>query len=65
MIDKYTYKRKIDDDHDEIEVIASGNVVIDYAIPYSDLVEIIRPKDLRKKLIDKINSIQIKYTDEK
>ena len=46
-------------------MIASGNVVIDYAIPYSDLVEIIRPKDLRKKLIDKINSIQIKYTDEK
>ena len=61
--DKYTYKKKIDDEHDEIEVIASGNAIIDYAIQYSDLVEIIRPKDLRKKLIDKINTIQIKYTD--
>ena len=63
--DKYTYKKKIDDEYDEIEVTASGNAIIDYAIQYSDLVEIIRPMDLRKKLIDKINSIQKKYTDNK
>ena len=63
--DKYTYKKKIDDEYDEIEVTVSGNAIIDYAIQYSDLVEIIRPKNLRNKLIDKINSIQKKYTDNK
>ena len=63
--DKYTYKKKIDDEYDEIEVMVSGNAIIDYAIQYSDLVEIIRPRDLRNKLIDKINSIQKKYTDNK
>ena len=61
--DKYTYKKKIDDEYDEIEVTASGNAIIDYAIQYSNLVEIIRPKDLRRKLIDKINSIKTKYVD--
>lgn len=63
--DKYIYKRKIDDANDEIEVTASGDAIIDYAIQYSDLVEIIRPKALRNKLIDKINNIQIKYKDDK
>ena len=63
--DKYTYKKKIDDEYDEIEVTVSGNAIIDYAIQYSDLVEIIRPRGLRNKLIDKINSIQKKYTDNK
>lgn len=60
-----TYKKKIDDEYDEIEVTASGNAIIDYAIQYSDLVEIIRPKDLRNKLIDKINNIQTKYKENK
>ena len=45
--------------------MVSGNAIIDYAIQYSDLVEIIRPRDLRNKLIDKINCIQKKYTDNK
>jgi len=63
--DKYIYKKKIDDEYDEIEVTASGNAIIDYAIRYSDLVEIIRPKELRDKLIDKINSVHIKYVDKK
>lgn len=63
--DKFTYKKKIDDEYDEIEVTASGNAIIDYAIQYSELVEIIRPKDIRAKLIDKINSIRTKYTDNK
>ena len=58
-------KEREDYGFDEREVVASGNAIIDYAIQYSDLVEIIRPKDLRNKLIDKINNIQIKYTDNK
>ena len=56
---------EFDEEYDEIEVTVSGNAIIDYAIQYSDLVEIIRPRDLRNKLIDKINSIQKKYTDNK
>lgn len=63
--DKYIYKKKIDDTYDEIEVTASGDAIIDYAIQYSDLVEIIRPKSLRNKLIDKINNIQTKYKGDK
>ncbi len=63
--DKYIYKKKIDDEYDEIEVTASGDAIIDYAIQNSDLVEIVRPKDLRNKLIDRINNIQIKYVDNK
>lgn len=63
--DGYIYRKKIDTEYDEIEVTASGNAIIDYAIQYSDLVEIIRPKDLRNKLVDKITSIQIKYSDNK
>ena len=63
--DNYKYKNRIDDEFDEIEVTASGAAIIDYAIQYSDLVEIIRPKDLRNKLMDKINIIKTKYTDNK
>ena len=63
--DKYIYKKKLDDEYDEIEVTVSGNAIIDYAIQYSDLIEIIRPKDLRNKLIEKVNNIQLKYKDTK
>lgn len=59
--DAYTFKRKVDEEQDEIEVIASGDAVIEFAIRKMNLVEIVRPQALRKKVLERAQSLIKKY----
>lgn len=58
---KYIFKNKIDDEYDEIEIMASGDAVIEFAIKYMDIVEIIRPQALRKRVAEKAAELIKRY----
>lgn len=59
----YTFKRELDADHDEVEVTCSHNAMVNWAIQYSDKVEVIRPESLRKKIMEKLQET-VKIYDE-
>lgn len=59
----YTYKRKINEEYDEIEVFCSENAIISWAMQHSSRVEIIRPKSARIEIQKKAEEIWKKYTE--
>lgn len=59
--DKYTFKKAIDEKHDEVEVTASAEGVMDWAILHMDRIEVLRPLELRKKIQEKAERLLIKY----
>lgn len=52
--DHYTFKRELDPEHDEVEVTCSHDAMVNWAIQYSDKVEVLRPKSLRGKIVRKL-----------
>lgn len=47
--------------HDEIEVTCSYNGMVNWAIQYSDKVELLRPKSLRDKIAQKLPETAMLY----
>lgn len=61
--DNYTYKRKINEEYDEVEVFCSENAIVSWAMQHSSHVEIIRPKSVRIKIQNKAEEIWKKYKE--
>lgn len=59
--DGFKFKRKVDENHDIIEVICSPNAIVHYAMQYSEYVEVIDPLYVRNMVIDNIKKICKKY----
>lgn len=57
----YTFKRELDPEHDEVEVTCSHNAMVNWAIQYSDKVEVLRPKSLREKIAEKLRDTARMY----
>ena len=60
--DKFLYKKSIDAEHDEIEVVCSEHAMIDWAMQFCDRVEVIRPQSIRKKIKEKAEVLYRKYS---
>lgn len=60
--DHFLYKRPIDNEHDEVEVVCSAHAIMDWAIQFSDRVEIIRPFSIRQKILEKAEELSRKYS---
>lgn len=57
----YAWKRKVDEEYDEVEVIASEEAMINWALRHREDVEIVRPLPLRKRLCDEMQALLEKY----
>lgn len=57
----FIWKRKVDEEYDEIEVFASENAMINWALRYRDDVEIVRPLPLRERMFREIQALLEKY----
>lgn len=57
----YTLKRRIDEEHDEVEVYCSEQAIIRWAMLHSDSAEILRPLATRKKLLDRAAALLKQY----
>lgn len=58
---KYIFKKSIDDNYDEVEVICSEQAAIDWAIQFQDKIKIIRPIAMQKKIKEKAFALIEKY----
>ena len=63
--DNYTWKRHVDDRYDEVEVVASEEATINWALTHRGDVEIIRPRPVRQKMIEQLQQMLKQYGDEK
>lgn len=59
--DNYVVKKKLDEMSDEVHVVCSRNAMVNWAIQYSDWMEIIGPPSIRKKIENKINTLSKLY----
>ena len=59
--DHYTYKRAIDAGHDEVTVVCSQQAILDWAIQFSGRIEILRPRTIRKKILEKAQTLMQQY----
>ncbi|MCC3865675.1 WYL domain-containing protein [Terrisporobacter petrolearius] len=59
--DQYTFKKKIDENYDEIEVVCSPNAVVHWAMQYCNYVEVISPIFVRDDVISILKNMVEKY----
>lgn len=60
--DMCEFKKKIDDDHDLVEVKASIEAIVQFLFSYLDRIEVIRPKAARELFLEKAQKITDIYT---
>ncbi len=60
--DRFLYKKSIDAEYDEVEVVCSEHAMIDWAMQFCDRVEVIRPQSVRKKIKEKTEMLYGKYS---
>lgn len=59
--DKYRVRKRIDSNHDEVEVVCSEHAMIDWAIQFDERIEVIRPLRIRKKITEKAHKLVKQY----
>lgn len=59
--DKYIFKKEIDENYDEVEVVCSPNAIVHWAMQYSDYVEVISPKFVRDDVVNRLKNMVEKY----
>lgn len=59
--EKYTVKRAIDSDYDEVDVDCSEHAMIDWAIQFDERIEVMRPLGIRKKIKEKAFKLAQQY----
>ena len=57
----YFATEKIEPYDDIVEVVCSPYGMVNWALQYSDRVEVLEPIDVRNKVIEKINKLCMKY----
>lgn len=57
----YTVKRRVDEEHDEVEVYCSEQAIIQWAMLHGNCAEILRPKTTRRKLSDQAAALLKQY----
>lgn len=58
---KYIKTEKANPDYDIVEVMCSPYAMVNWALQYSDRVEILEPESVRSTVIQKINALNNKY----
>lgn len=58
---KYIKTEKANPDYDIVEVMCSPYAMVNWALQYSDRVEILEPESVRSTVIQKINTLNNKY----
>ena len=58
---KYIKTDKADYDYDIVEVMCSPYAMVNWALQYSDRVEVLEPESVRNAVIQKINALSTKY----
>ena len=58
---KYIKTDKADYDYDIVEVMCSPYAMVNWALQYSDRVEVLEPESVRNAVIQKINELSTKY----
>lgn len=59
--ERYTFKRKIDQTCDEIEVVCSPNAIVHWVMQNLDAVEVLRPKYVRDEVKENIEEAMKRY----
>jgi len=59
--ERYEFKGKVDAEYDEVTVVCSPEAMVYWAMQYSDYVEVIGPRDVRKKIAKKCKELGDRY----
>jgi len=59
--ERYEFKKKIDDDYDEVTVICSPEAMVYWAMQYGDFIEVVGPSNVREKIKNKCQDLGGKY----
>lgn len=60
--DSFKFIKSVDNNRDEIEVECSPNAMANWAMQFSDYIEVKNPPQVRELVVKKINAITKKYT---
>ena len=61
---KFTGTDKENPDYDIVEVMCSPYAMVNWALQYSDRVEVLEPENVRSAVIEKINALNTKYIEQ-